>query len=238
MSENSPNFFVNFVPDKLLESYGLRIFENRSRHTGREGGGLQPQHRPNRRIDSGSRPARRLRRGISGALHHRIHLRRPVRPAFPDRTSRTGSRTAARRHGLLPDGLYRRYAAGCRQPALQYGRRIRLRHHFRSRAEDLPAELRRILRSALVRLRRGFQYGTDGERRNPTAKRSNCADSKFRSRPTCFSKTGKSVSVSKSAKICGFRTRRPPASQWPGPPCWSICRQATKWSASTLISVR
>lgn len=23
-----------------------------------------------------------------------------------------------------------------------------------------------------------------------------------------------------------------------GPPCWSICRQATKWSASTLISVR
>ena len=222
----TPEFFVNFVPDKLLESMDFGFLKIAAATPGVSG--IAATTSPESRIDSGSRPA-----GVSVAAFPVLCITGYTcgdlfGQPFPDRTSRTGSRTAARRHGL-PAG--RSASPVCRWPSTT-GSTIRPSY-------SAPASFSESCRRLTCRITTNFtKRAGSPPARNPTAKRSNCADSRFRSRPTCFSKTGKSVSVSKSAKICGFRTRRPPASQWPGPPCWSICRQATKWSASTLISVR
>ena len=96
----------------------------------------------------------------------------------------------------------------------------------RRRAQDLPAELRRVLRGAPVQ-------------RRPTARsRPACAcsapsvpfgaDLIFEARQPAAAE----ARMSRSARTCGCRSRRRAMRRWPARRCWSTCRRRTSRSAS------
>ena len=89
--------------------------------------------------------------GLPGARPLGLHLRRPVPPAGAARRLRGGAGPGRRGdRARSGDGRHRRPAAARRPPLFNCAAVVRRRPRARRRAQDLPAELRRVLRGAPV----------------------------------------------------------------------------------------
>ena len=88
------------------------------------------------------------------AQRHRLHLRRPLRPA----DTRRQGRAELRRHreDVGRNGLRAgvRHTDALARPAVQLRRGLEGREDHRNRSKDLPRRQRGVLRAALVRIRR------------------------------------------------------------------------------------
>ena len=111
-----------------------------------------------------------------------LHLRRPVPPARPARRLRGRARPRRRGDRLGRGDRHRRPAAARRPPPLQLRGGGRQRPRPRRRAQDLPAELRRVLRGAPVpgRRHRAVDHGPPARRRRALRRRPDLRDA-----PTC-----------------------------------------------------
>ena len=101
----------------------------------------------------------------------------------------------------------------------------------RRRAQDLPAELRRVLRGAAVQPGRPCAgHASAAARPDRALRRRRCC-----SRPrTCRT----SSSTSRSARTCGCRSRPRRTRRWAAPRCCSTCRRRTSPSASRPTGTR
>ena len=131
------------------------------------------------------------------------------------------SSTASKQALPGPD---RRRAAARGRPALQHRHRHPSRRDPGRGAQDLPAELPRVLRKA------PFRVGRQRHREHDQARR----PARCRSAPTCCSARPArcpSPSMSRSARTSGCRCRRRATPRSRAPRCWSTCRPATSPSA-------
>ena len=147
--------------------------------------------------------------------HQRARARRMPRGAG---TNRQGEpRARCRRRGRL--------ALADRPSAFQLRRRRPSRTHPRRGAQNLSAQLPRVLRDAPVRARRRRRARRDRTvrpiRRFPSARV--CCSPPRNSRCSRF--------MSRSARTCGCRFRPRPTRRWPAQPCCSISRPPTSRSA-------
>ena len=182
------------------------------------GGAALSRRRPGlqRRADGGLAArggARRCGAGrLSGAGPVGLHLRRPVPPARAARRlrSRAGAGTGGVRD-LHRGGRGR--AAAARGPlAVQLRRRRAPRPAAGHRAQDLPAELRRVLRGAPVQPGRPCASARDPAARPGRAFRRGAA-------VRGAGPVATSSSTSRSARTCGCRSRPRPMRRWPAPRC-------------------
>ena len=158
-------------------------------------------------------PGRRTRSGVDLAVFPELNLSSYavddlfLQDAFLDAVEAGIARLATASAELAPV-LRRRRAAAAQRPALQLRARDRARPHPRRRAEELPAQLPRILREALVRLRRRPRRAEDRGRRPERAVRHRPDLRRRATSPT-------SSSTSRFARIIGRRSRPRRWARWP-----------------------
>ncbi len=157
--------------------------------------------------------ARRCGAGrLSGTGPVGLHLRRPVPPARAARRLRGGAGAGAGRIRVLCRGGRGRAAAARGAFAVQLRGRRAPRPAARRGAQDLPAELRRVLRSAAVQPGRPCAGARDSPVRPGRALRRRAAVRGAGPAAT-------SGSMSRSARTCGCRSRPRPMRRWPAPRC-------------------
>ena len=156
-----------------------------------------------------------------------LHLRRPVPPARAARRLRGGARRASPRRPRSVARRRRSSACRCASTIALFNCAavVARRPRPRRRAEDLPAELRRVLRGAPV------------QRRRQRARSTRCACSA----PTCpfgadllFEATDLpllKIARARSARTSGCRSRRRATPRSPARRCWSTSRRRTSRSA-------